>query len=70
MILQTAHDVIEVLGGPAAVAEVYEVDYKTASGWQVIGAFPPKYFVAMTTELAKRGFRAPDRLWKMMERIS
>jgi hypothetical protein len=67
MILTTVRNVIDELDGLEAVAALCDVDYRSVSRWQVEDACPPKYFVIMTAELAKRGFRAPERLWRMVE---
>ncbi len=64
--LKTVREVIEVLGGLQAVADLCGVNYRTVSGWQArFEAFPPKFYVVMTAALAGRGLSAMPALWGM-----
>lgn len=67
VILESVREVIEALGGLAAVAKLTGVDPGTASAWQTrLGYFPPKTFLVMTRALAERDLSAPASLWKMV----
>jgi hypothetical protein len=67
VILESVREVIDALGGLAAVAKLTGVDPGTASAWQTrLGYFPPKTFLVVRKALAKRGLSAPASLWKMV----
>lgn len=66
MSLDSVRDVIDTLGGIAAVAELTNAKPKTVSAWQTWrGAFPPNTYVLLTQELERRGHHAHPRLWAM-----
>ena len=68
MVIRTVREVIEALGGLAAVARLTGVETGTVSAWQArLGYFPARTYVAMTAALAERGCSAPLALWKMVE---
>jgi hypothetical protein len=61
------HDVVNVLGGIAAVAAMTGCRPKSVSAWQAqYGSFPAKTYVVMTVALATRGFTAPAALWRQV----
>lgn len=66
--LETTKQVIDALGGNAAVREL--TGLRTAQAvWEYVnrGNFPPKTFVVMQEALRDRGFSAPASLWQMLE---
>ena len=67
--LQTVDAVVEALGGNRAVAElVGGCGHTAVSNWRrCTERFPSRTFLAMTTELKRRGLRAPSSLWQMVE---
>jgi DNA-binding transcriptional regulator YdaS (Cro superfamily) len=66
--LETPRQVIEALGGRFAVARMMGLSGKTVSHWQTwMGYIPAKHYVVITNELAKRGLRASEEVWKMTE---
>ncbi len=69
MKLKTARDVIEALGGLAAVARMCGVSYTTASAYQTrLQAFPAKTYLVMQAELSRLGHSAPTSLWQMVHK--
>lgn len=65
--LQSAAEVIDALGGTAAVATLIGTTYRAAANWKSFDAFPPKTFLALTTALQAKGYAAPASLWGMVE---
>lgn len=68
--LTTAAEVIEALGGIAAVAGLTNSGYRAAANWKSFNAFPPKTYVALTEALRARDCTAPDALWAMIPSAS
>jgi len=65
--LCTTGEVIDRLGGDAAVARLLGCNYtQTVWNWRERG-LPPDTFYALTTILNQRGLYAPPSLWKMRE---
>lgn len=69
--LSSAQEVIEALGGVAAVGRRFAREskepYKAAYAWYQAGDFPPKLYVAMTAALREKRCSAPPKLWRMAE---
>lgn len=69
--LQTALEVVEALGGIAAVGRRFCPEsrdpYKAVYAWVQAGDFPPKLYVAMTAALAGVKCSAPPKLWRMLK---
>lgn len=63
--LLTTGDVIDWLGGNAAVAEKMGVKPKTVWHWRDSGVFPSNTYVALTESLNSIGKTAPTSLWAM-----
>jgi hypothetical protein len=63
--LTTTKEVMEALGGIAAVAVLTGSDYKAAENWRRFETFPSKHFLVMSTALERTGFAAPPTLWGM-----
>lgn len=65
--LRTTAEVIEALGGVAAVALLTGRKYSAAFNWKGFVKFPSDTFVVMQAALERAGFRAPASLWGMVE---
>lgn len=66
--LTTALEVVEALGGIAAVCELTGANYKTVYHWTGrAGAFPARTADLMAKALRKQGATAPPSLWNMLK---
>ncbi|MPZ58469.1 MAG: hypothetical protein GEU91_18650 [Rhizobiales bacterium] len=64
---ETAHEVIETLGGRSAFAEWFGVDPRTVTMWRVRG-FPANTYLVMTTRLKReKRIEVPPSAWGMIE---
>jgi hypothetical protein len=62
--LQTADQVVSVLGGLAEVCRITGANPKQAWHWSGrAGMFPAQYYECMRLSLRARGYHAPARLW-------
>lgn len=68
--LTTTGEVIDALGGTAAVARLFGRSMTVVSNWKAGGCFPANTYVVFQRELAKLGLIAPDRLWRMVEKAA
>ena len=59
----TFEDVIDVLGGPSAVARLTYQHSQSIPIWRKQGSFPTRYYFVMKCALADRGYYAPLSLW-------
>lgn len=66
MELTSTVEIIDVLGGVAAVAQLTNTTYKAAHNWKSFGHFPPRTYVTITDALRDRGISAPPSLWGMV----
>jgi hypothetical protein len=66
MLLDSAADVIDALGGVHATAELTDTNYKAAHAWKQRGRFPTKTYLVITEALRLRGLQARADLWKMV----
>lgn len=66
--IQTASQIIDALGGNAAVAKLTSTTAKAVSNWRAYDRFPANTYLLLKSELVKLGHSAPDRLWSMRER--
>jgi len=64
--LTTAAKVLEALGGAEGVAVITGSDRKAVYNWKYFDAFPAHTYLSITTELERRGKRAPVSLWRKM----
>lgn len=64
--LETTRDVMQALGGPAAVSKLTGARYKTVWPWADGLTFPSRYFLVMTWALRKKRRRASPALWGMV----
>ncbi len=69
--LRTTSEVIDELGGNAAVAGLMGVKPKTVWHWRDTGLFPSNTYIALTEDLRAAGKTAPATLWAMktVERV-
>lgn len=63
--LSTTSEVIDVLGGYLAVAEITHSKPKAVSNWPRFETFPSNTYVALTAALLAKGKTAPASLWGM-----
>jgi hypothetical protein len=64
--LTSAAEIVEVLGGKDAVAEMCKSTDKAVWNWHgYFDCFPPRTYVVMVQKLEKLGYTAPPYLWKM-----
>jgi hypothetical protein len=64
--LTTTKQVFDALGGIPGVCELTGANRRQAWNWySFFGAFPPNTYVVLMQALARKGFSAPPRLWKM-----
>jgi hypothetical protein len=68
--LKTTTEVVEFLGGDAAVAALFTPnpqlnDTKVVSNWRYFGIFPANTYVELNKALDKKNAYAPDALWNM-----
>jgi hypothetical protein len=67
MVLNTASEIIETLGGVKAVSQLTGSTYAAVWNWKAFQKFPPRTFVILNDALRKQGHDAPARLWGMTE---
>jgi hypothetical protein len=63
--LKTTSEVMDALGGNAAVAELTGSKIKAVWNWRGFETFPSNTYVAMTDALLQKGLSAPATLWGM-----
>jgi hypothetical protein len=69
--LSSTRDIVDVLGGAAAVRNMIAVEGKPVAvkavyHWISIGMFPARAMDIMKKALKKRGYTAPARLWNQI----
>jgi hypothetical protein len=67
MMLSTAAQIIERLGGINAVGAMTDSGYRAVWNWKASNKFPSRTFLVMDCELRKQGLMAPASLWGMDE---
>ena len=65
MNLNTVEDVINALGGPAAVAKLSAGTLNSIYNWRAANKFPADTYLLLQSELRLRHLVAPDHLWPM-----
>ena len=64
--LQTAAEVVEVLGGDEAVAaNLFATEERAVANWRLKGKFPAHTFIAIKLLLKRKRLDASDKLWTM-----
>jgi len=67
MILRTTSDVIDALGGVAALARMTGVSNPGVYNWRAGRQFPADTYLLIKAELKALGHDAPDHLWPMRQ---
>jgi hypothetical protein len=67
MLLSTAAEIIEKLGGINTVGTLTNSGYRAVWNWKASNKFPARTFVVIDYELRKQGHIAPTSLWGMAE---
>ena len=65
--IETTTEIIDKLGGNAAVARLTSTTAKAVSNWRGFNRFPSNTFLIIKSELMRLGAVAPDHLWSMRE---
>ena len=63
--LETADEIIDVLGGTSVVAKFCRVKPASVSDWRRNNAISPRFYLVMAAKLAERGCTASPVLWKI-----
>jgi hypothetical protein len=63
VILQTANEVIDSLGGTTKTAKIACRSPQSVSNWRAANRLPAETFRRLTEKLAERGMEAPPELW-------
>jgi hypothetical protein len=63
MMLNTATEVIDQLGGTTKTAALTGRKPQHVTNWRRSGRLPPNTFLTMTTALQDKGLSAPPSLW-------
>lgn len=65
MMLSTAAEIIEKLGGINSVGALTHSGYRAVWNWKATNKFPARTFVVIDCELRRQGLMAPTSLWGM-----
>jgi hypothetical protein len=70
-VLDGVRAVIEAMGGPTALAEwlsanVAPVSVSAVSNWGSEGWVPPAWFLALSTELGRRGYEVDPKVFRQL----
>ena len=65
--IETATEIIDLLGGNAAVGALTSSTARAVSNWRRFGKFPSGTYLVLKTELIRHGHSAPDHLWSMRQ---
>lgn len=65
--LQTAKDVIDVIGGTGATARLNGRKSNHVVNWRNAGRFPADTYLVMKQQIEAQGFTAPASLWGIRE---
>lgn len=66
-LMQSTTEIIDLLGGNAAVAKLTSTTAKAVSNWRGFNRFPSNTFLVLKAALTRAGHSAPDHLWSMRE---
>ena len=61
--LTTVPEVLDVLGGITAVADLTGTKRSAVSMWRTLNKFPANRYLLMVRVLEQRGYTAPPSLW-------
>jgi hypothetical protein len=61
--IKTVDEMVDALGGTAAVAALTEVGLSAVSNWRAQGFVPAKKFVTLTEALARKKLRVDQSLF-------
>jgi hypothetical protein len=64
--LNSASEIIDKLGGNAAVAAMCDVGASAISNWRALGAFPPRVHLIIFDECQKAGLDVPTSYFRAM----
>ena len=64
---KTATEIIDILGGTSAVADLTGSSATAVSNWRVVNRLPSNTYLVIKDALARLGRAAPDHLWSMRE---
>ena len=67
MVLKSATEIIETLGGIKGVSKLTGMSYAAVWNWKSFGRFPARTYDLLTRALHKAGMSAPASLWGMTE---
>ncbi len=68
--INTADEVVDRLGGPAAVSRLIGVSIQAVTNAKARGALPPEWFVVLSKALNEKNLYAPPALWRMRESVA
>jgi ATP phosphoribosyltransferase regulatory subunit len=60
----TASDLIDALGGTAAVADIADVGMSAVSNWRKFDRLPPRLYLRIAAAARERGIEAPEHLFE------
>jgi hypothetical protein len=64
VVLNTARDVVQALGGTSAAAKLANRSPQSITNAQRVNSLPAETFRVMTEALAEKGMTAPKELWR------
>lgn len=62
----TASELIDALGGNAAVAQIADVGPSAVSNWRKFGAIPPRLYLRIAAAGRELGILVPEHLFREM----
>jgi hypothetical protein len=72
-VLQSVREVFEAFGGPTALTEWAKnnvpdasISKSAVSNWASEGWIPPAWYVAISTELAERGYEVDPKVFRQL----
>lgn len=65
MLIKSATEIIDALGGNIAVGRLTSSSAKAVSNWRAFDRLPPNTYLLVKEALAALGHTAPDHLWSM-----
>jgi hypothetical protein len=68
--LSSVREIVDELGGVAAVCELTKSNLKAVYHWNNSNQFPARLYDGMKRALKKRGCTAPARLWNQTQFVA